>query len=169
MQQQTFPCKAQALCIDAYQPFQLLRLVPQVMRKCACEKAAAIRTIRNSREAGAYLMPRFLYEQEELVLLLCLDSRKRIIRCAEVGRGVVNAVETSIRRIVETALKYKSVYVILAHNHPDGLAIPSVEDERMTQQVQHSLELVGVTLTDHIVVAGEEYASFRDMGMIGLF
>ncbi len=147
----------------------LLRLIPQIMRKSACSRNAGLRTIRSSAEAGAYLVPRFLYEQEEVVLLLCLDSRKRIITCAEVGRGVVNASETSIRRIVETALKYKSSSVILSHNHPDGAAVPSVEDERMTSQVFRSLSLVGVTLTDHIIVAGDAYASFKDTGMLGLF
>ena len=144
----------------------LLRLFPQLMRKSACSKAATIKTIHGSAEAGEYLIPRFLYEQDEVILLLCLDSQKRVITCAEVGRGVVNASETSIRRIVETALKNRSSSVILSHNHPNGLACPSVEDDRMTKQVFRSLTLVGIPLEDHIIVAGEDYASFRDMGML---
>ena len=147
----------------------LIRLIPQMMRKNACSKTANIRTIRKSSEAGKYLIPRFLYEQDEVILLLCLDTHKRLITCVEVGRGVVNASETSIRRIVETALKHKSSSVILAHNHPDGEACPSVEDDMMTRQIYRSLSLVGVKLDDHIVVAGEKYASFRDMGMMSFF
>ena len=147
----------------------LLRLFPQMMRKSACSRAEKIQTICDSNDAAAYLVPRFMYEQEEVVLLLCLDSQKRIISCPEVGRGVVNASETSIRRIVETALKYKAVSVILSHNHPDGIAAPSVEDDMVTRQVNRALSLVGIGLSDHIIVAGEEYASFRDNGFLSRF
>ena len=165
-----FEASEQELCSVpgiGVQAATLLRLFPQMMRKSACSKTTGIRTIRKSSEAGEYLIPRFLNEQDEVILLLCLDSQKRIITCVEVGRGVVNASETSLRRIVETALKYKSTFVILSHNHPDGIACPSVEDDCMTKQVFRSLMLVGIHLEDHIVVAGESYASFRDMGMLG--
>lgn len=146
----------------------LLRLVPQMMRKSAVSRADGIRSIRSPDDAGRYLLPRFLYEQNEVVLLLCLDSRKRVIACVEVGRGVVNATETSLRLIVETALKYKSASVILSHNHPDGIARPSVEDDAVTAQVMKSLALVGIPLNDHIIVAGEEYVSYKQMGILDL-
>lgn len=164
-----FEASEQELCAVpgvGLQAATLLRLLPQVMRKSACSKAVNIKTIRTTAEAAKYLIPRFLYEQDEVILLLCLDSQKRVITCAEVGRGVVNASETSLRRIVETALKHKSASVILAHNHPDGVACPSVEDDVMTKQIFRSLSLVGISLEDHIVVAGEAYASFRDIGML---
>ena len=144
----------------------LLRLIPQMMRKCETSRAANIKTISSTAEAVEYLKPRFLYEQEEVVLLLCLDSQRRVTACAEVGRGVVNATETSLRRIVETALKYKAVSAILSHNHPDGRATPSVEDDHMTRQVINSLALVGVSLTDHIIIAQDGYASFKRCGML---
>ncbi len=156
-------CEVEGIGVQAA---SLLRLIPQLMRKSACAAADKIRVVRKSADAAAYLIPRFLYEQEEVILLLCLDSQKRIITCAEIGRGVVNAAETSLRRLVETALKYKSSSVILAHNHPDGLARPSVEDDMVTKQASRSLSLVGVVLHDHIIVAGEDYASFRDAGLL---
>lgn len=123
----------------------------------------------NSSDAGRYFVPRFMYEQDEVVYLLCLDGQKRVIKCAEMGRGVVNCVETSIRRIVETALKYKSSSVILAHNHPDGLALPSSEDDMVTKQVSTALALVGVSLEDHIIVAGDDFVSFADSGIMRLY
>ena len=167
-----FEASEQELCSVpgvGQQAATLIRLIPQMMRKSACAKTADIRTIRTSSDAGRYLIPRFLCEQDEVVLLLCLDSQKRIITCVEVGRGVVNATETSIRKIVETALKHKSASVILAHNHPDGLPYPSVEDDMVTKMVYRALAVVGIPLTDHIIVAGEDYASFRDTGMMDLY
>lgn len=147
----------------------LICLLPQLMKKSAVSKAAAIQTILCSEDAGNYLLPRFLYEEDEVVLMLCLDSQSRIINCTEIGRGVVNAVETSIRRIVETALKNKATSVIMAHNHPDGLAMPSIEDDAVTKKISESLSLVGITLADHLVVAGEDFFSYRDSGYLGSY
>ena len=147
----------------------LIRLVPQLMKKSALSRPDRREVIMNSSDAGRYFVPRFMYEQDEVVDLLCLDGQKRVIKCAEMGRGVVNCVETSIRRIVETALKYKSSSVILAHNHPDGLALPSSEDDMVTKQVSTALALVGVSLEDHIIVAGDDFVSFADSGIMRLY
>lgn len=147
----------------------LIRLVPQLMKKSALSRPNRREAIMNSSDAGRYFIPRFMYEQDEVVYLLCLDAQKRVIKCAEMGRGVVNCVETSIRRIVETALKYKSSSVILAHNHPDGLALPSSEDDMVTKQVNTALALVGVSLEDHIIVAGDDFVSFADSGIMRLY
>jgi len=169
--QDVFGASEQELCAVpgvGVQTASLLRLVPQMMRKSAVSKTGELRSIRSPDDAGRYLLPRFLYEQNELVLLLCLDSRKRVIACVEVGRGVVNATETSLRLIVETALKHKAVSVILAHNHPDGIARPSVEDDAVTAQVMKSLALVGISLNDHIIVANEEFVSYKQMGILDL-
>ena len=143
----------------------LIKLVPQILKKARVSEVSEMTAIRNSDDAGRYLMPRFLDEKDELVLMLCLDSRRRVIRCVELGRGVVNSVEVNIRRLVETALKCKADSVIIAHNHPEGIALPSNEDKSVTGQIYRSLDLVGVTLADHIIVAGEDYVSFADSGL----
>ena len=147
----------------------LICLIPQLMRKSRISKASAIRTILNSEDAGNYLLPRFMYEEDEVVLMLCLDSQSRVISCTEMGRGVVNSVETSIRRIVETALKNKASSVIMAHNHPDGLAIPSKEDDAVTKKISESLSMVDITLADHLVIAEEEFVSYGDSGFFGAY
>ena len=111
-------------------------------------------------------MPRFLYQEDESLALLCLDSQKRVISCVELNRGVVNSVEANVRKIVETALRYRAVCVIMAHNHPDGVASPSEEDNLITKQVATALYSVSIPLVDHIIVAGEEYFSYADSGML---
>ena len=111
-------------------------------------------------------MPRFMFEKDEVVYLACLDSMHRVISCREIGRGVVNAAEISMRRIVETALQQNAAAVILAHNHINGLALPSREDELTTGRIASALKMVGISLVDHIIVAGDEFVSMADSGLI---
>ena len=144
----------------------LIRLIPQIMRKSYLGRAERTVQIANSHDAGDFFLPRFLFEEDEVAYIACLDSQKRVICCLEQGRGVVNSVSLSARKIVEDALKHKAVAVVLAHNHPDGIAMPSVEDDYVTKQIQLALNTVGIRLDDHIIVAGEDYISYRDSGML---
>ncbi len=146
----------------------LLRLVPQIVRKSAVEKASELSYILTTQDARDYLMPHFLYERDEIALMLCLDTQKRVIRCQELSRGVVNSVNVDVRRVVETALKNRASGVILAHNHPDGSASNSREDDAVTRQVLQSLRTVGITLTDHLIFAAEGTFSYRDSGTMKL-
>ena len=144
----------------------LIRLVPELGRRSRLRAAEDIQYIRTSQEAGAYLVPQFANIRDELALILCLDSGKRIIRCQELGRGEANTVHFSIRRLVEYAVQNKAAYVILSHNHPEGFALPSREDDQVTQQVYEALRTIGVELFDHIIVAQDDFVSYRDSGWL---
>lgn len=144
----------------------LISMIPQLIRKSRVSDAEKITVIKNSKDAGKYLVPRFAFEQDEVALLVCLDSQKRVIGCFELGRGVVNKVSVDVRKVVELALRYKASSVILSHNHPDSFALPSLADTAMTEQLYRSLRLVGITLADHIIVSGEDYVSYLDSGML---
>lgn len=144
----------------------LIALVPQIMKKSLLAKSREKKIIRSSREAGEYLLPFFLNEQDEVIYLLCMDSRRAVICCTEMGRGSVNSVDTSIRRIVEKALRVKACTAIIAHNHPDGLPVPSREDDIFTRALNNALETVGIQLEDHIIVANDRYASVADAGLM---
>jgi len=82
--------------------------------------------------------------------------------CRIVSEGSVNTAEVSIRKVVEAALSVNATTAVLAHNHPSGLALPSMEDIVTTRRMGAALDAVGVILEDHIVVAGKEYVSLRD-------
>jgi len=147
----------------------LITLVPQIMKKSAISKAKETRQIKNSTDAGTYLLPFFMNEQDEVVYLLCLDAKRSVLCCEEMGRGVVNSVDANVRRIVEKALKVRACSAILAHNHPGGLAIPSREDDIFTRCLYNALETVGIRLEDHIIVADGDYVSVADTGMMSLY
>ena len=147
----------------------LILMVPQIVKKAHVSKAKETKIIRNSTDAGNYLLPYFLNEPDEIVMMLCLDNKRAVICCREMGRGVVNCVDANIRRMVETALKVKTTTVIVAHNHPNGVALPSREDDNFTRTLYRSLGLLGITLEDHIIVANDEFVSLADSGVMHLF
>lgn len=142
----------------------LIKLVPQMMKKKELSKVRDMRTFHKSSQVAQFLIPRFMEEREELVLVVCLDTRNSLLCCEVLNRGVVNAVDISTRRLAEHALKHKASAVILAHNHPDGVAMPSREDEVFTAKAQDALRLIGIRMMDHIIVAGKNYFSMRDSG-----
>ncbi len=144
----------------------LIRLIPEINKLASVSEASGRKEITNSSLAFSYLMPRFLYEENEKVVMLSLDSAKKVKAYNEISGGVVNTVDLNIRLIVETALKNKASSVILAHNHPDGDVRPSREDLDTTKRIKESLMLVDIPLVDHIIVSNSEYFSFCDAGYI---
>lgn len=147
----------------------LLRLVPQIARRAEISKTHEIRAILSSSDAGNYCMPYFSFEDDEVLLMLCLDAKRRVIKCVEVGRGMANAVESNLRLITETALRCNACGIVLAHNHPDGIALPSKEDNAATKLLLAAIEPLGIEFVDHIIVAGGDFISYADSGMLTLF
>ena len=146
----------------------LLKLIPQIDRRYLMSKTEERPQIRSSAQAGKILIPRYRFAREEIVYLLCLDSRNMLISCEELGRGTLGEANVSVRSVVERALKRNAAAVILAHNHVDGFAIPSRADQYATRQIHDALKLVGIMLADHIVVAGDDFVSFADSGLMEL-
>ncbi len=144
----------------------LLMLVPEIMRKSEIARTGDMTQILSARDAERYMLPRFLNERNEKVLVLYLDTQQRIIRCVEHARGDVKRVNINVRLIVEQALKFKASQIILAHNHPDGNVTPSDEDLNVTKELIKSLRLVDVKVYDHIVLAGNHSLSMRAAGAL---
>lgn len=115
-------------------------------------------------QCGNYLLPFFVNRDVEMVYLLCLDAKCKVICCRLVGEGSVNSANISIRKIVETALNANATSVVLAHNHPSGVAIPSAEDIQTTKRLGKALHAVEIVLVDHIVVAENDYVSIAQSG-----
>ena len=99
-----------------------------------------------------------------MVYILCLDAKGKLLCCKEIGEGSVNSAAVPIRRIVEIALQANATAVVLAHNHPSGLAIPSDEDELTTYQLALALSAVDITLVDHFIIAEKDVVSLRSSG-----
>ena len=141
-----------------------LNLVHQTGRYYQVKRVQTGDILRTIDQCGNYLVPHFYGRENETVFLLCLDAKCKVLGCKLVGEGSVNSANIPIRRVVETALNTNATTVILAHNHPSGLAIPSDEDVETTMRVAKAMESVEITLADHIVVADNDYVSMVQSG-----
>jgi DNA repair protein RadC len=142
----------------------LLALVTQLCRYYQVSSAQQTRILTTLEDCGRYLVPRFFGRTKETVFLLCLDAKCKVLCCKSLGEGSVNSAGISVRRIVETALGVGATTVVLAHNHPSGIALPSPEDVQTTRRVAAALNAVEIALADHIVVADDDYVSMVQSG-----
>ena len=88
-----------------------------------------------------------------MVLLICLDSSLRLIRCETISEGSVSSAHVDMKMIAERVIRLNAPCAVLAHNHPRGLAVPSNDDILITREVKRTLSALDVKLVDHIVVA----------------
>ncbi|MBQ9511236.1 MAG: RadC family protein [Clostridia bacterium] len=140
----------------------LIKMIPQLSRKYIMEKNAKATTLRTLDDIGKYLVARYVGVNEETVLMLLLDNKFSLIDCITVHVGSVNSSAITMRKLIETALFKRASMVILAHNHPSGVTIPSSDDIATTKAVKRAFDLVGIGMPAHILVAGNEYVNILD-------
>ncbi len=143
-----------------------LTLIREVDGYYQVKKNTNVQILPTIDQCGDYLLPHFRNRPNETVFMLCLDAKCKVLACKEVGEGSVNSANVPIRRVVEMALAANASTVILAHNHPSGLAIPSDDDIQTTLRLVRALEAVEIVLADHIVVANEDYVSMVQSGYL---
>lgn len=113
-----------------------------------------------------YLKTRFAILEHETFAMILLDNQHRVINAVDLSHGTIDSAAVYPREVVKTALKHNAAAVILAHNHPSGVAEPSRADRQITERLQAALDLVDIRVLDHIVVAGENSMSFAERGLI---
>lgn len=118
----------------------------------------------NVGDCGDYMLPMFMNQRNEVVYLLCMDAKRKVLSCDFIGEGSVNSANVPVRRIVETALNAGASVVVIGHNHPSGLALPSGEDVQTTKLLARALRTVDVILFDHLVFADNEFVSLVQSG-----
>jgi len=143
----------------------LLHLITEMGRYYLVSRSTQSKVLPTLEDCASYLVPFFHGRRVETVFLLCLDAKCKVLCCKEVGEGSVNSAGISIRKIVETALGANASAVVLAHNHPSGVAIPSGEDVQTTRRIAAALQAVEIQLVDHIVVADADYVSMVQSGI----
>lgn len=104
--------------------------------------------------------------QQEVFMVLYLDSQNRLIKEETLFYGTINAASVYPREVLKAALKNNAAALILAHNHPSGIAEPSQADKLITSKLQQALQLVDINILDHIIVGGDNCVSFAERGLI---
>ncbi len=124
------------------------------------EAKNTVGTVLNSiDEMGNYIMPKFLGRKNEAVVLLSLDNRRKVLNCSVVYEGSVNATEVNVRLVLQQALRDNATIAVLAHNHPNGHAVPSGADIASTAVLKQALNVAGIQLIDHLIFSDDDYIS----------
>jgi len=113
-----------------------------------------------------YLSAQLRHQPHEIFAILFLDNQHRLIAYDELFYGTIDGASVYPREVVKKALARNSSAVILAHNHPSGLAEPSQADQRITRRLQDALSLVDIRVIDHMVVGDKEVVSFAERGLL---
>ena len=141
-----------------------VRLLNETNRYYMVNREKALPRLMDLNECGRYLVNFFMGKSREEVYLLCLDGRRQVIGCHRLNEGAANSVEISVRSVTEVAFATKAASVVLAHNHPDGILLPSESDVVITRRIAAMLEAMEVEFLDHMVIGGGRFLSMTQSG-----
>jgi DNA repair protein RadC len=122
--------------------------------------------LNGDRATKEYLQMRLRDLSYEVFCCLWLDNRRRVIAFDELFRGTLNGASVHTREVVKQALARNAASVIVAHNHPSGMAEPSAADEQVTRRLKEALALIDVQLMDHLVIGDGVCESFAERGLL---
>jgi len=120
----------------------------------------------SAEHVRSYLSSQLRHAQREVFAVLFLDSQHRLIRYQELFYGTIDAAAVYPREVVKSALQHNAAALILAHNHPSGIAEPSQADINITDKIKKALDLVDVRLLDHFVVGDGDPVSLAERGLV---
>lgn len=137
----------------------LFNLIPALSRKYLEDKVDEKAPMNSCSAVGNYLIAKYRFRQDELFSMICLDQSCRLRSWEIISSGTINVTAVNSRKVIEAAMKTSANAVILAHNHPNGLAIPSGDDIKSTIALVEALNIIGVRVLDHIIISGDDFVS----------
>ena len=135
-------------------------LIRHVSKSYVESKISKTKRFKNADEIFDFLLRKYFDATKEMVAITSFDAAGRLLGFDIVNEGDIAMVGVSMRRILETVVKREAVSVILSHNHPGGIAVPSTDDVVTTEKIYKLLASANVILLDHIIIADDDYVSF---------
>lgn len=136
--------------------------ISELAKRLAKTEATAALSFEDPASIANYYMEEFRHEDQELLMLLLLNTKSKLIAERIISKGTVNSAIISPRELMIEALKCQAVSIILLHNHPSGDATPSSADVIVTRQVAEAGRLIGIELLDHIILGDHCYVSMAE-------
>jgi len=140
--------------------------VMELARRALAEEMRARDSLTSPAAVRGYLRLRMQHLGHECFYCVCLDAQNRVIEASELFRGTLTQTSVYPREVVKHALAHNAASVILAHNHPSGVAEPSIQDQALTRTLSEALALVDVKVLDHFIVAPGACLSFAERGLM---
>jgi DNA repair protein RadC len=156
-------CAAAGLGLVRYAELQA---AAEISRRQLSQSLRAGPLLASPKATRDFLSARLRDLEHEVFCCLYLDKRHRLIQFEELFRGTIDGASVHPREIVKLALQRNAAAVIVAHNHPSGVAEPSQADELITQRVKEALGLVDIRLLDHIIVGDGASVSLAERGLV---
>ncbi len=143
-----------------------LQAVLEMSRRALQEELQRGDALNSPRAVRDYLQLLLGTRQQEIFMVLFLDTQHRVIATEELFHGTLSQTSVYPREVVKRALAHNAAAVILAHNHPSGVAEPSQSDQLLTGALKQALSMVDVRVLDHFIVAVGQTLSFAEKGLI---
>ncbi len=143
-----------------------LYAIAELGRRFFASQLARENVMENPQITLQYLQSVLAHQEREVFMALFLDNQHRVLQAQKMFSGTLASVEVHPREIVREALKLNAAAVILAHNHPSGMAEPSRADRDITGKVAQACALLNIRLLDHLVIGHGEFTSFAERGWL---
>ncbi|SAI57669.1 DNA repair protein RadC [Bordetella ansorpii] len=143
-----------------------LAAVLELARRAIEEDLVGRPSMNHPDNVKLYCRTALSHRTVEHCIALYLDNQLNLIAVGEVARGTLAQASVYPREVVREALRHHAAALILAHNHPSGLAQPSAADRELTRRLRQALALVDVRLVDHLIVAADQVVSMAQLGQM---
>ncbi len=146
--------------------YALLQAVLEMGRRHLWETLTRSDILASPGDTRNYLTARLRGQRNEVFACLFLDNKNRVIEYEELFFGTIDGASVHPRQIIQRALSHNAAGLIMAHNHPSGVAEPSQSDRQITQRIKEALSLLDIRLLDHLVVGDGEITSLAEIGWV---
>ncbi len=146
--------------------YALLQAALELSRRFLDAKLKRQGSLTSPKQVADYLIHRLRDQQREVFAIIYLDNRHQIIEYEELFYGTINGATIHPREVVKKVLFHNAAAIIVAHNHPSGVAEPSQSDTAITLKLQDALQLIDVRLLDHLVIGDGYFVSLSDRGLL---
>lgn len=143
-----------------------IKCIAEFSRRIAKTTARRRLCMNNPRTIADYYMEDLRFVNQEVTLLVMVDTKNQFLSDKVISKGTVNASLISPREIFLESLNNQAVYIILIHNHPSGDPTPSREDILATKRIKEAGLLIGIMLLDHIIIGDKRYISMKEQGIL---
>jgi len=144
----------------------LLQAASELVRRSAEQRLRDDEALTSPAQTRRFLQHHLGARDREVFSCLFLDSQHRLLRCEDLFLGTLDGAAVYPREVAVHALRYRAAAVILAHNHPSGVAEPSTADRRITERLCAALALLDVRVLDHVIIGRGPAFSFAEQGLI---
>ena len=155
------------LTVEEFMKIKGIGKVKAIQIKAVCEIASRMNTVTNYKQKqikkpqdiAEILIEKMRFEKQEILKVAILDNRNHLLKIKDIAIGSGNFVVTTIKSVLNEAVKVEAAKIILIHNHPRGDPTPSNADIEFTKKVEKASEILGIQLLDHIVIGKNNYIS----------